>query len=200
MLLIGGCGSEQDKEQLEETSLDEILEKGEAINNDIKKAEQKWEKRRQKGDTLPVDFTILTKIMPNIDGWTKLNPEGMKIDADGTSYSSALQQYKSGNDELNISIFDYNGAIHLLAAATGWKATKMRVENEEGFLFAEPYNGFKDTWIYYEYNKINKNAIVILAINHRFVLTVNISGQENIDFAKKIAEQILNNNKELFSK
>ncbi len=200
VFLLFSCNSEQDTEKLEETSLEDVLEKGESINNNIKIAEQKWEMRRRKGDTLPIDYKVLIGIMPDIKGYTKQQPEGMNIVTNGTSYSSAIQQYDGSDGEINISIFDYNGEINMLTAASGWKAKKIKVEDEEGFHSSEPYYGFKDTWIYTEYNKINKNAIVILAINDRFILSVNANGQDNVDFAKKIAEQILSNNKDLFSK
>ncbi len=198
--LLISCGSDKDKEKLEETSLDEVIEKGEAINDDIKNAEQKWEIRRQKGDTLPIDYKVLLQIMPEIDGYKKQKPEGMNISANGDSYASAIQNYEGKNGNLDITIFDYNGAINMLSAASGWKAMTMKMEDEEGYHSAEVYRGFKDTWIYTEYNKPNKNAVVILAINDRYLLSVNANGQDNIDFAKKTAEQILNNNKDLFSK
>lgn len=198
--LLISCGNDKDKDRLEETSLDEVIEKGESINNDIKNAEQKWEIRKQKGDTLAMDYKVLTQAMPDIEGFTKQKPEGMNINANGLSYSTAIQNYKGTNGDLDITIFDYNGAINMLAAATGWKTMTMKLEDEEGYRSAEVYKGFQDTWIYTEYNKPNKNAVVILAVNDRFLLSVNANGQENIDFAKKIAEQVLNNNKSIFSK
>lgn len=200
LALLISCGENKDKDRLEETSLDEVIEKGESLNNDINKAEQKWKIRQQKGDTLPIDYKVLLEIMPNIDGYSKQKPEGMNINTNGISYSSAIQNYTGNNGDLDISIFDYNGEINLLAAASGWKLMTMKMEDEEGYRSAEMYNGFKDTWIYTEYNKPNKNAVVMMAINDRYLLSVNANGQESIDFTKKIAEQVLNNNKNLFSK
>lgn len=199
-LLLMSCESCEEKEKLEETSLDELLERAEIINNDIKQAEQKWEIRRQKGDTLPVDYKILIGIMPNIEGYRKQEPEGLNVASNGATYSSAIQQYESKKGDLNIAIFDYNGEINMFAAASSWKTSKTKVEDEDGFHFAEPYKDFIDTWIYTEYNKINKNAVVILAINDRFIISVNANEQDNVDFARKIAEQILTSNRNLFSK
>ncbi len=198
--LLISCGSDKDKGRLEETSMDEVIEKGVSINNDIKNAEQKWELRRQKGDTLPIDYKVLIQIMPEIDGFTKQKPEGMNINTDGVGYSSVIQNYSSKNGDLDISVFDYNGAINMLAAASGWKAMTMKMEDDEGYRSAEVYPNFKDTWIYCEYNKPNKNAVIIMAINDRYLLSVDANGQDNIDFAKKIAEQVLNNNKGIFAK
>lgn len=198
--LLISCGEGKDKEKLEETSLDEVIEKGEAVNNNIKIAEQKWEKRKQKGDTLAMDYKSLLEIMPNIDGYTKQKPEGMNINANGTSYATAIQNYQGKTGELNITIFDYNGAINMLAAASGWKTFQMKTEDSEGYRSAEEYKDFVDTWIYTEYNKPNKNAIAMMVINDRFILSVNADGQDNTDFARRIAEQVLKNNKNIFSK
>lgn len=200
ILLLWACNGDQDQNELDELSLDEVLEKGEKLNNEITRAEKKLSIRKQKGDTLAIDYKKLIEIFPEIKGFQKQPTEGTNIDDNGDQYSNAIQNYKSKDAELEISIFDYNNAINLFAAASSWKTMNEKVEDNEGYRFVEKLNNYPDSWIYVEYNKIEKNAVVTAAINDRFVLSINATNQESPNFVRKIAEEILNNNKQLFDK
>ncbi len=197
-LFIISCGEKKDIDT-KETPAVEQEQKGESMSNS-ESANAKLESRRAKGDTIAIDWKKYPNIMPEISGFTKSSPDISSINAMGISYSSFIQDYKNGDNKITITIIDYNTAVEMFSSAAGWKNFKMQTDNEESFSSVQEYSGAKDTWIFEKYLKNEKDANVVFAVNDRYFISINANNQTSIEYAKGIAEKLVNDNKNIFFK
>lgn len=197
-LFIISCGEKKDIDT-KETPTVEQEQKGESMSNS-ESANSKLESRRAKGDTVAIDWKKYPNIMPEISGFTKSSPDISSINAMGMNYSSFIQNYSKGENNISITIIDYNTAVEMFSSAAGWKNFKMQTDNEESFSSVQEYSGAKDTWIFEEYLKNEKDANVVLAVNDRYFISINANNQTSTEYAKGIAGKLLKDNKDLFLK
>ena len=97
----GGAGKEEDTEV--KNALDLITKApkiAENMEKGVKEAEKRREERVKKGDTLAMNYKDLQKYLPKSpkgfepDG----GPKGESVNMQGLSFSSAIQEYKKGDN------------------------------------------------------------------------------------------------------
>lgn len=200
-LFFTSCNNKKDDEKLDEISYDEVLEKGEKLNNEISKVEHKIEERIKSGDTIAKDWQLLDKLIPNIPGYTREEPNGATLSADSSTYSTiSIQFTKNKNNTIDVDLFDYNTAINLMLSVSAWRSQNIIIDKKNIYQKIEPFKDIPDSWIYEEYNKEERIATCAISLNDRYYLTVSGTEQENIDFIKSIALSIVKNGKTIFSK
>ena len=200
-LLITSCGKKEKEESLEEISVDEIVEKGEKVDNQMQSVEAKIEARRKRGDTVALDYKTMLTFIPDLAGWEADKPEGSNLTVGGIKYSTASKSFKnSKGDEITIEIFDYNTSLGMLTSSTMWKNFGLESDNEDSYQKVSQYNGIKDSWIYEEINKVDKITNVNFSLNDRYFLTLTLSGQTDLNYAKELAEKVIAKGKPYFNK
>lgn len=199
--LFVSCGNKSNDEQLEETTIDEIVEKGDRVNQQMSATESKIEERKKRGDTLALDYKILLSFIPDIPDWQAQNPEGTNLSISGSHYSTASKTFtNSKGDEVTFELMDYNTSLGLLASVSMWKNFGMESDNDESYQKVSQYNGIKDSWVYEEINKVDKITTVNYNLNDRYILTVTITGQTDLNFAKDLAQKVIDKGKSYFNK
>lgn len=200
LLFSMGCGGKKEGKQLEDLNIGDLVEKGAQISKDISNSEKKLEQRKKRGDTIATDWQKLNELIPDIPGYTRSKPDGMKMTFDNTSYSNVSMNFSNNSSSIDVNLFDYNCAVSLLAGVSAWKSSGLSIETSEGYQKVTKFNDVADSWIFEEYNSQDKRATVTLSLNDRYYLQVAANDQPNTDFVKKIAANIANNGKSLFSR
>jgi hypothetical protein len=201
LVSFNSCNNSKEEEKLDEISYDDVLAKGEKLNSEISKIEQKINKRKASGDTIAKDWKELKKLIPDIPGYNREEPNGNTLFVDNTSYSTlSIQFSKDKNNTIDIDLFDYNIAINLMFSVSAWRSQDTTIERNNIYQKIYKFKDIPDSWFYEEYNKEEKIATCAISLNDRYYLTVSGTEQENIDFVKSIALSIINNGKSVFSK
>ena len=170
----------------------DIAEKYEKTQN---KAEQVWKERKERGDTLAVNFHKLQEFLPEeIPGYTAEKPTGESMNMMGVSYSEAKRKYikklDDGNNEtIEITILDYNSASNLYTAATAMWLTNYSYENEQGF-GKSFHPEVPDSFGFEEYKTNSKTATVTLAVAYRFIVTIEGTNQKDTENIKQMLKSI----------
>lgn len=197
VVLIGlnSCGekSKEVKEAIEiAKKAPDMAEKYEKTQN---KAEQIWKERKERGDTLAVNFHKLQEFLPEeIPGYTAEKPTGESINMMGVSYSQAKRTYikklDDENDEsIEITILDYNSASNLYTAATAMWLSNYSYENEDGY--GKSYNPeVPDSFGFEEYETNSKSATVTIALAYRYILTIEGTNQKDTEHIKQMLKYI----------
>lgn len=158
------------------------------IEGNFEKNEKTIEEKKAKGDTLAMPFQSLEKFIPSsINGYAaEGNVSGETKNESGMSWSVIRKTYQKGNQRITISLADYNGAYGLYAGATAVFSLG-KVENEEEKSQPVDFkNGQLNGWE--SYKKLSKEAFLIVAINERFLLTIEAEGQGNTDLIRLLVE------------
>jgi hypothetical protein len=201
LVSFNSCNNSKEEEKLDEISYDDVLAKGEKLNSEISKIEQKINKRKASGDTIAKDWKELKKLIPDIPGYNREEPNGNTLFVDNASYSTlSIQFSKDKNNTIDIDLFDYNIAINLMFSVSAWRSQDTTIERNNIYQKIYKFKDIPDSWFYEEYNKEEKIATCAISLNDRYYLTVSGTEQENIDFVKSIALSIINNGKSVFSK
>ena len=200
-LLIASCGKKEKEENLEEISVDEIVEKGEKVDKQMQSVEAKIEARRKKGDTIALDYRTMLSFIPDLPGWEADKPEGSNLTVGGVKYSTASKSFRNAKgEEISIELFDYNTSLGMLTSSTMWKNFGLESDNDDSYQKVSQYTGIKDSWIYEELNKTDKITNVNYSLNDRYFLTLTLSGQTDLNYAKELAEKVIANGKSYFNK
>jgi hypothetical protein len=190
--LFAGCGASEKVEQMENAmkvvqNADEIVDQTNA-NNDL--AQKRMEERRQKGDTLAMPYKKLQEYLPSAPaGYTAEDPAGESMNMPGASYSQARIRFTKGNDEITVTMTDYNQAYAIYQGAVAVWAMGMEFDND-----TETAKGYKlpyelsGGWERFEKN--SKNATLTLGVGSRFFIEVKASNQNNTDFVKSLANSM----------
>jgi hypothetical protein len=195
-----GCGGKKEDEKLDIFDIKDVVEKGEEISKNLENAEAKLEDRIKSGDTIAVDWQRLNAAIPDILGYTRSEPQGSRMTFDNQSYSTATANFKNGNVEIEVTLFDYNCATSLLAAVSTWRTLGLSVESSDGLQKVTKFDGIRDSWMFEEYNKPSKRATLTISMNDRYWLQVAANEQENTNLVKTIASNVARTGKELFNK
>ncbi len=181
---------ESEEETLEtiETSEDfQALE--EKIEEEEHSIEEKRTERNQEGDTIALSSQTLENYLPKkID---KYNPSGQVVgspyQASGTSFASVEQNYNAGNNQLRITVTDYNGINTQHAQSIAMWKSGLRIDNRR-----ELAGSFEmDKMIGWEiYHKKEKKAEIMLAVSDRILISAIANNQNNTDYLKSILQKI----------
>jgi hypothetical protein len=153
-------------------------------------APDKRMERKAKGDTLALNYQVLQKYLPEeINGYRVTNiPEGETVELPGMSFSLAEKNYKKGDSQLNISLFDYNGAYGMYDGATALFSAGLPVKNEveeaQVFIMKDNIKGWE------AYKRKEKKSELRIGIGERFYLTIKADKQEGTGQIKDIANKL----------
>ena len=105
------------------------------------------------------------------------------------SWSTAQQQYRSGDKTLSIELIDYNQSLMGYSAAATMFGMSFQVENdtEKSGTFETGIPGVRG---YEQVYKKNADANLTYAIADRFILTLRSNGSNDIDALKTIAKSM----------
>lgn len=194
LLLNFSCGSGNDKSTVIESkdgevTVNNIQKAGEQMKDAMDEAEKRRKERRERGDTLAMNYKDLQKYLPEINGYTKKgNPGGESMSMAGFgSFSKADQDYENAEKRIEVELMDYNQSALGFTAATGMFGMNIQMENdqEKSGTFETGMNAVKG------YERISKNeneADVTYAIADRFLLTIKSRGSNDVEVLKNIAK------------
>jgi hypothetical protein len=159
------------------------------------KAEQKWAERKQKGDTLAMNFKELQKFLPSsVSGYTTEEPAGESVNMSGLSFSQASGKFSrtagdGSSEDITVEIMDYNAQSALFTAAAFWWISGFSREDGNGFERGfDP--GVANCYGYEKYTKASKEAELTLAVGYRFIVVIKGDNQNNTEFLKSIAKSM----------
>ena len=139
------------------------------------------------GQDKAVDYkTLQEKIPSSIKGYSQDgDPDGMNMDMNGMSWSSATRQFINGDKSLTITIIDYHGAVNMYNGfAMAW-GNSMHFENDESIGGTTTVDGFMGVE---NYDKRDKSSSLVLGVHDRYY--VSIEADEDLDFVKSVASSL----------
>jgi len=194
VFLSSSCGSSS-KDSSEEVELDSnpltaLAKIGEEVQKKMETSEEKLAERRERGDTLALNYKELQKYLPeSMEGYERSDPEGQSMTMQGMSYSMASVDFNNDNgDYVRITLVDYNSAYNLYSMTSTMWATGISIEDDE-----QKANGVKlDNGItgWEVYRKIDRESSVMLGLGYRFILTVEATNQESTEFVKSVVKSM----------
>jgi hypothetical protein len=188
----GGKSEDLKEEEVEKADnpLEALQNMAEETNNAQKEADKKIADRRAKGDTLALHYEELMKYLPgDIAGYKRGEPDGASMNQPGSSFSSANVTYTNDkNEEIRVTIIDYNQAYGIYTAATAMWAMGITVdtpeEKSQGLKFDNGIGGWE------QFQKKSGNTVVTLGVGYRFWVQVEAEAQKDTENAKNIAKMI----------
>lgn len=189
---LSSCGEEID--QIKKTA--ELASKAEEYSKqadkDMEESEKILQERRQRGDTLAINYKELQAFLPeSIDGYKVENTDGESTSMGEFSFSNARRYFRNDKgNQLHVELTDYNMAYGLYQGVAMWAYANIATENDEEMqkTFKPGYDrtfGFETLR-----KKDSKNAEVVYAIGYRFILRVSAENQNSTDFVKSVAEKM----------
>lgn len=147
--------------------------------------------RIKRGDTLVLEQQQLAGLLPVIlaDYQSQGMPSSSVINLMGNRYTIAEQTYRKGEDQIKISIADYNAAYTLYNVATAIVAAGVTMDTEEQKV-QEIDLGMKEIKGWEMYDKREQKAVVTLGIADRFLITIEAARQQNADDITQIVENL----------
>ncbi|GAA0892438.1 hypothetical protein GCM10009122_21170 [Fulvivirga kasyanovii] len=136
-----------------------------------------------------VHYKELQKHLPeSLAGFTaEGDPDGNMFEMNDMSYSSAMREYSKGDSYLTVTIMDYKGAASMYQGSTMAWNNSMSYEDEEQKAHSVSINGMNG---WFSYDKSNKETTLLLGINGRYLVTINITENEDEDLAENIAKTL----------
>ena len=186
--LLSCGGNNQNEENME--SYDNISEEDSDYPSEEETAAQKrYAERRAKGDTLAIHYKELQKFLPKeIKGFSREGEmEGTSINMEDGSYSMASQRYRKGNEDLTISLVDYNNAIDMYEGLEGTWASGMSFEDDNQKASGVSLQNNKVKGMQF-FAKKEHRCELMAGISGRFYLQIMVRNTDNPGLCKEIAE------------
>ena len=190
------CGSGSNRDTVIKTkdgnvTVSDLQKASEQMKDAVNEAEKKKQERRDRGDTLAMNYKDLQQYLPEVSGYEKKgNPGGETVSGAGFgSFSKAEQRYQSGDKRLEIELIDYNQSAFGFMAATGMFGMNVQVENdrEKTGSFKTGIDGVKG---YERIFKTEDRAEVTYAVADRFLITLKARGSNDVEELKNIAKSM----------
>lgn len=181
------CGSDENENfDVEKNPMEALIKMGENMQ---KQAEKIEEKQKNRENASAMHYEELMKYLPeSIEGYEKNEPKGESVEMGEMSFSSAEVRFKNQQDEIKITLLDYNAALSMYSMATAMWSTGFKIDNSkeksQSVKLTDEITGWETIL------KKSKDASLILGINDRFLLTIEAENQENTDLLKEIAKQM----------
>lgn len=134
-----------------------------------------------------IDYKLLlNKIPSTIKGYTQEgDPDGMNMDMNGMSWSSATREFSNGDKNLSITIIDYHGAASMYTGfAMAW-GNSMHFEDESSIAGTTTVDGLKGIE---NYDKKDKSSSLVLGVHDRYYLSIEVD--DDLDFVKSIVSSL----------
>lgn len=129
------------------------------------------------GSVKAVDFNLLIPFLPNAPtGWTAEDPDGMTMNIENGSWTTASRSYSSGDEKrATVSIMD--SAYY---AVGGWEMWGHQYEmtTTEGYFKSGTVAGFP-SWESHDIK--SKSYGTLVGLNNRFMVSVTIDNGEKVD-------------------
>ncbi|EMR02176.1 hypothetical protein ADICEAN_02690 [Cesiribacter andamanensis AMV16] len=152
-------------------------------------AQKRYAERRAKGDTLAMHYKELQKFLPNeIRGFSREGEiEGSSMNMEDGSYSMASQRYRKGEEDLTITLIDYNNAIDMYEGLSGAWASGMSYEddNQKANGVSLLNNKAKGMEVF---AKKDNRCELMAGIAARFYLQIKVNNTTNASLCREIAE------------
>lgn len=195
LMTIISCGSNDDKVTIKdgEISSSDAIALAKQAGKEIEKAQDRWEERKAKGDTVAMAYKDLEAFLPDIEGYEKDGgPKGNQMTMPGMgSYSSAKQKYTSGDKRLTVEITDYNGAHMAFSGATALYRMNFSSEDDDKRQGSVDI-GIPQAAAYETVHKDGSQAELSMIADDRFVVTIRSRGSNDMDVLKSAAGKIAN--------
>lgn len=190
IITLIACGGNDVKEEenidVEKNPLGALMKMSENMEKQAKKMEDQMENRK---DAKAMHYEELMKFLPeSVDGYEKEEPKGESVDMNGMSFSSANVRFKKGNDDIDVTILDYNAAMSMYTMATAMWATGFKVDTSDELAQSVSINDNIHGWE--TYKKKSKDASLVLGVNDRFLITIEGDNQEDMGLLKDIAKSM----------
>ena len=165
----------------------EVLENykdiGKNVQKSMDKMEELAEKRRERGDTVAMKYQTMAEWMPEIEGYTKLDPKGQRTKMAGISYSTLTQRYErmaedGSKDFLEIQLIDYNGSPSMYSMATALLNTDMEIDSDSETLRSYPID-IENVSAMETHKKKTGKTTITTGIAYRFFGTVKADSRED---------------------
>jgi hypothetical protein len=129
------------------------------------------------GSVKAIDFNLLIPFLPNAPaGWTAEDPDGMTMNYQDGSWTTATRSYSRGDDkQATVSIMD--SAYYAVGAWEMW-GRQYEMTTTDGYYKTGTVAGFP-SWE--TYSKNSKNYGTWVGLNNRFMVTVTIDNGEKAD-------------------
>jgi hypothetical protein len=197
LVMACGGGEKAEDAKIEEADkvdgvLDGLGKLGE-VAKDMEQAgkanEGRLKARRERGDTVAINYAELAKYLPDIDGYTREGgPAGETSNAMGIGMSNSKQRYVNGDKHIEVSIADFNSSSGLGAGALMSYTIAASISSESddekivGFTKSENIKGSQVL------RKLAKTAALNAVITDRFLITIEANEQNDLELVKKVFE------------
>ena len=170
----------------------DAIQAAEAMSKGMTDAQDRWEARRAKGDTIALNYQELETFLPEVSGYTKEGgPKGNQMNMPGLgSWSQAEQSYTNGDKTVKVMITDYNASQAAFTAATALYSLNISAEDDEKKEGSVDL-GIKDVAAYETVYKKQPNAHLVVISNDRFYITLESNGSNDIESLKSVAKEIV---------
>ena len=191
VLLLAGC--EQAKEAKNAYNVvTHAAEASKEVAAGLDDAQARQAERVKNGDTLALPYKELQKYLPEtVPGFpTADDLAGQTMQMPGMHYSQAFRAFHHGDkQQLTVMLVDYNGAGELFTAASGMMALGMEMEDEDQRMSSADL-GQKGLKAIEFYEKKKRGAKIVVAINDRFMVTVEATDQPDTEAVKSVAKSL----------
>jgi hypothetical protein len=152
---------------------------------------KRWEARKAKGDTIALPYKELQAFLPDISGFTKEEgAKGSQMNVPGMgSWSQAEQEYKSGEKQATITIFDYNSAWQAFQGLTAMYSMGYSFEDDSRKQSAVNL-GVKDVAAYQTIEKKDNRSELVLVVADRFIINIKADGDSDGSMVTSIAKSM----------
>jgi hypothetical protein len=198
-LVLFGCGEKAQEARNAMDAVEQLARASDEIAEGQDEAEQFYQERREKGDTLAMGYAELQEYLPAPpSGYEPVGePEGFSQSMGGFSMSQAEQTFTRPADadgnapSIQVTLVDFGGS----EVAYGMMALPMmmNISQEDAhrrmrtLTMDTPY-----TWASEEYNKDSKDAKVTAVTRYRYLITAEASNQteDRSQWVKDLVEDI----------
>jgi hypothetical protein len=198
-LLIAACGNEAKQAAESVSAAASVVSASGKMADAVDEAKRFQDERRQKGDTMPMEYKLLQGMLPPApDGYTADGgPEGSSTAMAGFAMSEAKQRYvgKARSDgtkpRMEVSIVDFGGSeMGYSMLAMPMMMNISREDDRERMRTVKL--GPEHTWASEQYDKQSHEAKLTAVTRYRYVLTVTASEQTGDESAAvtKLTEQL----------
>jgi hypothetical protein len=172
--------------------ISDALDAAQALSKGVTNAQDRWEERRKKGDTVALQYKELETYLPEISGFTKEgSPKGNQMTMPGLgSYSQTEQTYNNADKRLKISITDYNASQMAFTSATALYSLNISAEDDDKRQGSVDL-GVKDVAAYETVYKKRQEADLVVIAGDRFYINIENDGSNDIDQLKGIARDVV---------
>ena len=147
--------------------------------------------RLQRGDTLVLEQEQLASLLPKslVDYQAKGKPNSSVVNMMGDRYTVVEQVYFKDNQQIKLSIADYNAAYTLYNIATALVEAGVTLDTDEQ-QWQEIHLGMNEVKSWEMYDKQAKRNVITISIAERFIVTLEASEQKSAEQVKEVLKEL----------